>query len=205
MAVPRQSSNARSPNEPITVEEYLAFERGSPVRHEYVDGYVYAFAGSTRRHNRIILNLVSALANAVDARGCEMHSEMVQLRASETKYYYPDLMIGCDPTDDDEYEVERPCVVAEVLSRSTSRNDRLEKLNAYQQIPSLQCYLVISQTQRRIDWHVRGDDGAWETGTSIGDGSVQVPPFDVEVSLDAIYSNVRLGPEPDAAAPVPGR
>lgn len=192
-------------NEPMTVAEYLAFERASPVRHEYVDGYLYGFAGATRRHNSIILNLASALSTEVEARGCEMHTEMVQLRASESAYYYPDLMIGCDPTDDGEYEMERPRFVAEVLSRSTSRNDRREKLQAYRQIPSVQCYLIISQTERRVDWHVRADEGAWESGVAIGDGSVLVPPFDIELSLATLYRNVRLGPEPVDTHPDPRR
>lgn len=203
MALPRQTHCEQSVVEPMTIEEYLAFERSGSVRHEYVEGYLYAFAGATRRHNNIILNLVVELRPAVRARGCVMYTESVQLRASESTYYYPDFMIGCDPAEAGEYELERPCVIAEVLSHSTSRSDRVEKLDVYRQIPSMRCYMVVSQSQRRIDWHVRGEDGVWESGVTIGEGSVPIPPFDIEVALDAVYRDVRIEPTPGDSASEP--
>jgi Uma2 family endonuclease len=120
--------------------EYLALERHSDVKHEYAGGQIFAMGGASKTHNRISLNATFALRQK--STGCRVSMADVKLKA-ERVYYYPDVMLSCEPSAD-EYTETEPCVVMEVLSESTSRIDRGEKLYNYQKIPSLQAYVFLS-------------------------------------------------------------
>lgn len=99
----------------MTVQEYLAFEACSDVRHEYVGGDVHAFAGTTVRHNRIAGSLYRALADAEVQAGCETLIGDVKLQVPGDIFYFRDVMVLCDETDTDPLIKSRPCVVVEVL------------------------------------------------------------------------------------------
>src|SRR5437870_3519929 len=106
---PRQGGAAT-----LSVEDYLKLERSSGVKHEYVLGQVYALAGATEDHNRIALNIAAALLAAARATGCRVVGSDQKLEAGDHLYYYPDVQVLCDPTDNDPLLKRRPCVVAEV-------------------------------------------------------------------------------------------
>ena len=111
----------------LTVEEYLELEKTSEIRHEYVDGELLAMAGEKRRHNNLIRQLVLVLTSVALQKGCELVFESVKLRTRTTRYRYPDLVVSCAPGDD-EYFVDNPCFVVEVLSDSTAQTDITKKL-----------------------------------------------------------------------------
>ena len=176
----------------MTVEEYLRFDEGSPLKHEYVAGVAYAMAGVTLRHNRISLNIATRLDSLAGDGMCQVFVTDVRLRAADDIYYYPDVMVVCGRTAELDVVVTEPCVVVEVTSPSTARIDRGEKLMAYRAIPSL---------RRRVERHWRSDLAAtWTHDEVVGDGSVVVPCLDAELTLDAIYRGVDLATiaEPDA-------
>ena len=147
----------------LPVEDYLAAEEASDIRHEYIGGRLYAMTGASVRHNRIAINLLTAIEPATRDKGCEVFMADVKLHlraGGEDMFYYPDLMVCCDPSDDHPYYRERPCLLVEILSESTERIDRREKWLAYTQIASLQGYLILSQDRmqgtlyrRDTDWH----------------------------------------------------
>src|SRR5262245_51494053 len=127
----------RSELGPMTVEEYLAFENSSPMRHEFVAGRVYAMTGTTARHNRIVSNIHARLRTATSKGTCAAYFIDLRVRVARNRIYYPDAVVVCTPHHGDALLFETPCLVVEVTSAATRRIDRGEKLDAYLGIPSL--------------------------------------------------------------------
>jgi Uma2 family endonuclease len=132
----------------LSVEEYLAGEEVSQIRHEYLGGIVYAMAGGTQDHNTISLNLALALKAKLRGSPCRVFMADMRTRIDATEspiFYYPDVIVGCDPRDKNQTWIRYPKVVFEVLSESTERTDRGEKFSNYIQVPSLEEYALVAQ------------------------------------------------------------
>jgi Uma2 family endonuclease len=183
-----------SPYPYLTIEEYFEFEERASVRHEYIDGQLYAMVGASARHNQIIWNLIAELTGPARSSGCTVAFQDLKLQVTENIIYYPDLMVICDPTDNHDMIRTRPCLVVEVLSPSTEGHDRREKLFAYRQIESLQTYLMVWQDRKRVQRHFRSGDG-WANGELSGSGLVPLPCPDVTLTLDQIYLDINFGDE----------
>jgi len=135
---------------PITPAEYLEGERLSEIRHEYVDGKVYAMSGASRTHNKICFDVTLACKNHLKGGPCETFMEAVKVELADhltQAYYYPDVVVSCDPEDNDSHIVRQPKLIVEVLSPSTARADSGEKLENYKRIPSVEEIVLIEQ-----DW-----------------------------------------------------
>lgn len=169
----------------LTVDEYLEFEKTSATRHEYVDGELLAMAGEKRRHNRIAGNLYRVLMDAATDRNCEVVFEAVKLRVQDTRIRYPDVAVSCAPGDDD-YFLDNPCFIAEVLSESTANTDLETKLEEYLRLPTLQRYAIISQDVRRVIVYKRLA-GRWELEI-LNDGAFDVPCLEINVALEQVYA-----------------
>jgi Uma2 family endonuclease len=172
--------------QPISFEQFLELEAEAERKHEYVAGFLYALAGARRPHNRVAARILARLQAAAEACGCDVFGSDMLVRAATDRGYYPDVQVVCDPTDQHDRYTERPCVIVEVLSESTRRIDRGEKLAVYTRIPTLQAYIVVSPDQRRVERHWRQDD-SWQLEVIVGQGSVSFPCVDVRLSLDEIY------------------
>ncbi|RYM33232.1 Uma2 family endonuclease [Meiothermus sp. PNK-Is4] len=177
----------------LSFEEYLALEERVPRKHELVDGVMYAMAGASDRHNRIVVNLVLALGPAARQRGCALYASDMKLRVGRDTSYYPDLMVLCQP-DAGEYYKERPCLVIEVLSASTEATDRREKLAHYRRIPSLEAYLLVDSRVRRAEGYYRQGE-QWLYAEAVGAGEVRVPCLEVKLGLEEIYQGLDLPQE----------
>ena len=176
---------------PMTVEEYLAFEEASDVRHEYVDGYIYAMTGGSLRHNYITGNIAERLRRAARGGPCRVFTSDVKVRVGETKFYYPDVVVVCGPVDMDGVFLRNPRLIVEVLSPSTRAVDQREKVAAYRTLDSLAAYVTVEQSQRVVEWHYRdGSAGGWGLG-AFAAGTVRtrvpVPCPEVGLTLDDIY------------------
>ncbi|TDQ41344.1 Uma2 family endonuclease [Tepidicella xavieri] len=174
----------------ITPQEYLEGELRSEVRHEYVDGQVYAMVGASDRHGLIVNAVAFALTPKARQHGCQLFTSDMKVRldfAGQEVYYYPDLLLCCDDTDRATYFRERPCLIVEVLSESTERIDRREKWLAYQQLPSLQAYLLVAQDRRQVEVFRRASGWRHELHT---EGAIGLPCVDAALSLDEIYIDV---------------
>ncbi len=131
-------------NQPVTVEEYLAGEQDGEVRHEYVAGHVYAMTGASARHALIVGAVFAVLLPRVRELGCQLFTNdmKVHIRSGGDEFfYYPDLLLSCDPDGRAEYYREKPCLLVEVLSEATERIDRREKL--YASIPPSPVCVII--------------------------------------------------------------
>ena len=184
----------------IAVDDYLKGELLSDVRHEYVDGQVYAMAGAGERHNRIAGNAFYHLRGAARGGNCGVYmSDMKAQVKGGNGYYYPDVMLACDPDDDHELYKHSPCLIVEVLSPGTETTDRREKWSAYSAIEALRYYLLVSSQTRRVEYFARNGDNIWETA-ELDSGEtlpIQCGGYRAELSLDALYEDVRLPPPPE--------
>jgi Uma2 family endonuclease len=174
----------------ISVADYLAQERESPVKREYVNGEFYAFAGATERHNRVAGNVFGLLWTRARHGLCRVFMSDIQLEAAPRVFYYPDGMVVCDDADDDPLIKRRPCLLVEVLSPGTARIERHEKLLAYQAIDSLRAYLIVDPEMRRVTRFLRDDNAAWQRADIIGDGEVAVPCPETTLALADVFEGI---------------
>lgn len=174
----------------LSVEDYLHFEQQGEIRHEYVDGQIYAMAGTTRHHNQICANLVYRLRGAVRGTPCRAYFSDVKVRIEfGNAFYYPDVVVGCDPGDDHELYLARPCLIIEVLSPSTENIDRREKLFAYRSLPSLREYVLIGTEEKKVEMFRRDDAGEWSLTTLEMDDTLQLECIAATISLNDIYED----------------
>lgn len=147
----------------MSVEEYLEWEAQQEIRHEYVNGEVFAMTGSTIPHNDIALNFYTALRPHIRSTGCRMNVSDVKLQVSfQSRYYYPDVIVSCDPQDLNSRQfIQNPKIIVEVLSPSTSAKDRDEKFTCYLKIPTLQEYILIDSQKIFVERYCRGEGRMW--------------------------------------------
>jgi Uma2 family endonuclease len=177
----------------LTLEEYLAFEEQSDLRHEYLSGEFFAVSGASTCHNLITLNLVAALRPVARPRGCRTFAGDVKLKAAAHRIYYPDVMVACGKAAEVQLIVDAPMIIVEVTSPATRATDRREKLEAYQKIPGLQLYLIVDQRRRHVLAYSRADDG-WLREEFSASSDVPVRPLAASIPLDAIYDDVPMPP-----------
>lgn len=130
----------------ISVDDYLAGELVSPVKHEYLGGVVYAMAGAANAHNLIASNALGTLHARLRGKPCRAYNSDTKVRVrlpTHVRFYYPDFSVVCRPNPPTDSFQDEPAVVVEVLSDSTRRTDEGEKRDAYLTIPSLRAYLLV--------------------------------------------------------------
>lgn len=185
------------------MEEYFALEEVSDIRHEYYHGEVFPLdtpenrAGRTKRHNLLIQNCVVALRSALRGSGCSVFAENVRVAVDTTEHYtYPDVVVSCSPTDTDPRTVHQPMLIIEVLSASTEARDRGWKFQQYQQIASLQHYILISQRRQLAEYYTRNESDNWLL-TSVRElqQHVILSALQIKLLVAAIYEDVETGPE----------
>ncbi len=177
----------------FTAADYLEGEMHGTVRHEFVDGEVYAMAGAGEAHNLIAGNVFARLRSAVRGGACRVFISDMKLHvAAWNAFYYPDVMVVCNTTDNHTHYKESPSVIVEVLSDSTAGIDRREKLLAYRTLASLREYVLIAQDQRQVDVYRRTADGTWLQESLGGDDAdrLQLESVVLEMSMAEIYEDV---------------
>ena len=177
----------------MTPEDYLAFEERSEVRHEFLNGVIYAMAGARNRHSRIVLNIGSLLHAQLRGKQCSafVADTRVRIRAGDDRrFYYPDAGVTCRPNPLDDVFEDEPAVVFEVLSESTRRADTGEKRDGYFKIESLQRYVLVEPEMAALTIYQRTPDG-WR-GEVIDDiaGVLRLPEIECELPLSEIYAGV---------------
>lgn len=174
----------------LSAEQYLAFEKSSEIRHEYVDGVLYAMVGATVRHAMIVGNIFAAL-RALLPSSCSIFANdlkaHIKTKATE-RFYYPDLVISCAPQDQNSYVCRDPSIIFEILSPSTSRTDRTEKFEAYRQIESLQHYVLVHQAAAQVELYSRNRDWQRQSLAAGEELSLSSPAF--TIAIDEFFSGV---------------
>jgi Uma2 family endonuclease len=183
----------RSPDYFISVSEYLEIELSSEIRHEYFEGEIFAMAGASEEHNLIAGNLYSIIRQKLKGGACRvfMSDMKVSVKIRETNiFYYPDLIVTCDPLDKDRYFKSSPNLIIEVLSIHTKLIDKREKLLSYQSIPSLQEYIMISQDQIKVEVYRQDIEGSWKKEILDKDGELYLSSIDITLKMTDIYEDV---------------
>jgi len=175
--------------------EYLALERESETRHEYLAGEIFAMGGASRRHNLISLNLAAELRGKLRGRPCEVYAHDMRLRIEGSGLYtYPDVVAVCAEPEFEDAEVDtllNPTFIAEVLSPSTEDYDRGAKFEHYRTLPSLEEVLLVAQEQPHIVQYVRQPDGTWLLSEHRGaEGTLAVPSLKCELEVMEVYARV---------------
>jgi Uma2 family endonuclease len=176
---------------PIHIEDYLQGELESKVRHEFYDGQVYAMAGAGEKHNIISGNVFSILRQKARGTDCRTFIADMKLYIPDlNRFYYPDVLLACDPDDNHEYYKQNPCLIIEVLSQTTESIDRREKLHAYQAIPSVKEYLLVSQETMQVELY-RRDGKYWQYILLNNHADIlQLSCLDLEITMPEIYEDV---------------
>ncbi|MGI8555859.1 MAG: Uma2 family endonuclease, partial [Pyrinomonadaceae bacterium] len=176
-----------------SVEDYLEGEKISPVKHEYIEGEVFALAGASDNHARIIINLTTALSVHLRDSDCEPFSNDIKVRVTSKVYYYPDVLVSCEENPENPYFRNQPILIIEVASPSTANIDRREKLLFYQQMPSVREYAVIDRRKINIELHRRQSDGRWITYYfDADDEEITFESVEMTLPIAEIYRRVRF-------------
>jgi Uma2 family endonuclease len=179
---------------PISIQEYLDGELVSDIRHEYIDGEVYAMSGGTKNHNRIAGNIFSMLDGKLFGSPCKPFINDINVRIKTLEsdaFYYPDVVVTCDPEDDHELYVEKPSLIVEVLSDSTQSKDKNEKYFAYRSLESLNEYVIISQKTREVI--VSRKSNQWKPETLTGDDfELHLTCLSEPIPSSRIYRDVKF-------------
>ncbi len=177
----------------LTVQEYLEFEEKSDVKHEYVAGRIFAMAGATEGHNTIAGNLFAQLRFHLRGSGGRAYlADMkVRIEIADT-FYYPDVMVTCEPFALKSVFKSNPDLIVEVLSPSTENTDRREKLSIYRQLESLREYAIVYQDRIRVELYRKDQQNRWqleifEEGEAVTFHSLPSP---LTLSMQEIYEDV---------------
>ncbi|GEM85029.1 Uma2 family endonuclease [Meiothermus hypogaeus] len=175
----------------LSKEEWLELEKQTDQRYEYLDGFVYAMAGESKRHNEIVLNIADALRAKAKSRGCAFQVQNVRTWIAKlNRYYYPDVVVSC-AEESHSHEIHQPCLIVEVLSSSTIERDRREKLDAYFKIPTLITYLLVSQAERRVEIFQKTQWNLWWSEL-VNEGTLEIPCLEASLSLAQIYAGLAV-------------
>ena len=175
----------------MTLEEFFEFEEKSPVKHEFVNGVLFAMCGPSLAHNSIIQNLAFAIRSHLKRGPCRVFSSdaklIIQRNANEISYY-PDVVVDCRPDTRGTHYVQDPKLVLEVLSPSTQHIDRREKLQNYCQIDSLEEYVLVSQDECRVTIYPRAE--RWKPRVYGGlDTALELRSIDLAIPLSELYAD----------------
>ncbi len=182
-----------------TEEQYLAWEEDATEKSEFIDGEIRAMSGGSEPHASIPVNIGGELRTALRGRGCRVLSSDMNVLAAGA-LYYPDLSVVCGPSvyrNGNKHVITNPIVVVEVLSPSTEPKDRGEKFIRYQQIETLRSYLLVSQTEPRVEMFERGENGHWDYSMVAGlENALAIPSLGVTLALSEVYDQVDFADAP---------
>lgn len=175
----------------ITPEEYIEGEKVSEIKHEYVNGWVYAMAGASEEHNLIVQNLSGTFWLHLRNSQCRAYVADMKTQVKtqqDERFYYPDLQISCDQNDRERYFKQHPKLIVEVLSKSTYRSDRDEKFNAYRNIKALNEYVLVHQDHVMVEIFRKRTQ--WQREIFSANDQLVFESIDLDVSIEQIYEKV---------------
>ena len=192
-----QSSN-------LTPEEYLQLEATSDIKHEYIDGEVYAMAGATDVHVTIAGNIFALLLSHLRGSGCRVYISDLKVRIeAKNRFYYPDVLVTCEDRDRENSTFKQfPNLIIEVLSDSTEAFDRGDKFADYQSLPSLQEYVLVNAKKARIECFRRTQEGLWLLQFyELKDSQFELTSVDFTAKISDVYEEVEFGSQASEYSP----
>jgi Uma2 family endonuclease len=182
----------------ISVEEYLAGEVRSPIKHEYLGGMVHAMAGARNVHNAIATNLVAALHARLRGQKCRPFNSDTKVRIrlpTHCRFYYPDASVVCRPNPPEETFQDEPAILFEVLSEATRRIDGGEKRDAYLTISSLFAYVMLEQDSAAAVVYRRSEQGFVREVYTGTEAVIALAEIEIELPLAEVYEDVEFVPD----------
>jgi Uma2 family endonuclease len=176
----------------FTPEEYFQWEEGQQLRHEYINGEVYAMSGGTINHSKIASNLNFILKSHLRSGGCQVLTSDARVNIVQSNdYVYPDLSVTCDDRDRNTSQyITYPCLVIEVLSPSTANYDRGDKFRMYRRNPSLQDYLLVDAEKIAIDLYRQNESGNWEIINYQAEDAIKLQSINLSCLIEDIYEDI---------------
>lgn len=179
----------------MSVQDYLALDRVSEARYEFIDGYVYMLAGGTLNHSRICVNMIRELSLLLRGSSCSVYTSDARVRLSNLRYVYPDISITCDSRDQGEDDIiHYPCVIIEVLSPRTEAYDRGDKFGYYRTCASIQEYILINTRRQAVEVY-RREQGFWKLYEFGPDEQMTLESLNIRIPLASIYEHVTFSEE----------
>lgn len=183
----------QSPINLFSVEEYLKAEESSETRHEYLGGQIFAMAGASEEHNLIVGSIYALLRSHLRGTSCRPFVSDMKIKVETEKvdiFYYPDIIVTCDPQDNDRYVKTRPNLIVEVLSDSTKTTDKREKLVNYQTLASLQEYVLVSQDEIKVEVYRQDALGNWSIQTLGKSDRLELNSVGLTLTMADIYEDI---------------
>jgi len=178
----------------VSIEDYLAGEEDSEIKHEYLGGAVHAITGGTADHAAISANVIGSLFAQLRGKPCRTFTSDLKVRIDlpeHTRFYYPDVQVVCDSSAGDARYQERPTVVIEVLSESNRRADLGEKKDAYLAIPSLKVLLLAESDLPYVLVYRRRPAGGFATEIyDAVDAVIPLPEIEASLPLADLYERI---------------
>lgn len=184
----------------LSPQEYLGWEEEQPIKHEYINGEVFAMTRGTLSHNEIAINLTMAFKNHLRGKKCKVYMADAKVGISQQgPFYYPDVMVTCDPRDRQEQKVVyHPCFLAEVLSPRTEGKDRGLNFRHYRRIDTLREYALINTETPLVEIYRLNEQNKWELTTYSPEENAIAPEnidiyltsADLHLSLSLLYEDV---------------
>ena len=178
----------------FSFREYVRLEEYSNVRHEFLDGVIYAMAGGTPMHAALAARVIRRLGAKLEGKGCEVFTSDLRVRVTATGLAtYPDVTVVCGRLEGDPEDpatVLNPRVLIEVTSDSTAEYDRGEKLDHFRKIASLREVVLLSHERPAAEVWKRDEAGTWSSDTIAAGESVQLPSIGCELAIDDLYLNL---------------
>jgi len=191
-------NQALSEKDFYTVKEYLASERSSELKHEYISGEIVAMAGATRAHNLITGNIAQRFRNQLEGKPCETYSNDLRVRTTPADYTYPDVVVICEEPQFEDAEFDtllNPTVIVEVLSKSSEARDRGEKFSDYRGMESIKDIILVTQHKMRVEHYVRQTNNDWTLhDVSAPDEIITIASIGCRLTLAEIYERVTFPP-----------
>ena len=177
----------------LSVAEYLAWEAENEIKHEYIDGEVYAMSGGTGKHSSIMINITIAIGQQLGDSVCALHSSEMRVKVNDSRYVYPDLSAVCGKSsyeDESEISLLNPILVVEVTSPSSIEYDRVAKRDFYREVSSIQGYLIVDQHRVCAELYTRADVGWLLQVYTDPDVVIPLEMLNCELPLAEIYRGI---------------
>ncbi len=178
----------------MTVAEYLAWEERQELRHEFIDGEIIEMPGGTLTHALLGANVVSALTQSMGRSGCFALNSEMRVKIRDSAYVYPEVCVFCakPQVEDNNTSLLNPILVVEVTSPSSRVRDRVDKLDLYQEVASIEAYLIVEQDRHRADLFIRAEQG-WNLRIfSQPEDVIPLPMLGCVLPLADVYRGVEL-------------
>ena len=176
----------------LTPEEYFVWEEKQLLRHEYLNGEVYAMSGRTQNHGRIASNIIFIVKGHLRGGGCQVGNSNCRVNILETNdYVYPDVSVTCDERDRTASQaIQYPCLIVEVLSPSTASYDRGDKFRLYRRNPRLQDYVLVDAEKIAIDLYRKNDRGNWEIFNYQSGDNIELRSINLSFPIESVYEDI---------------